>query len=133
MRLLATTLLCFSLATAAIGQQVVDDSVEKVGQENAKAAMASVMSQLKDPMSAQFSSFTNPDPRWSQYPKNIVCGMVNAKNGFGGYVGFSPFSYHVLNKSTIILTPETLSGAGGELAKLGFKYSTCDNALGVKL
>jgi hypothetical protein len=38
---------------------------------------------LKDPDSAQFRNvkeFTGP-----------VCGEVNSKNGFGGYVGFSKF------------------------------------------
>jgi len=40
---------------------------------------------LKDPGSAQFRWLPD-DPTQVQY-----CGWVNAKNGFGGYVGFKQF------------------------------------------
>jgi hypothetical protein len=63
----------------ALAQQILDDSAAKVGGDNAKAAMHTVMAKLKDPMSARFRSFAHPDPRYSQYPKKTVCGMVNAK------------------------------------------------------
>lgn len=44
---------------------------------------------LKDPLSAQF--------QWTKVPKKFAsemidyCGMVNAKNSYGGYVGAMPF------------------------------------------
>lgn len=119
--------------SAAAAQQIVDDSAAKVGDEMAKAAMLAVASQLKVPMSAQFRSFTHPDPTYSQYPENIVCGMVNAENGFGSYSGFVPFAYHIRNKTTIILSDSVLSSVGGELAKMGFKSTSCASALGVRL
>jgi len=48
---------------------------------------------LKDPQSAQFRNivgrkFTNNSGR----VQLRVCGEVNAKNSFGGYVGYRPFS-----------------------------------------
>ncbi|MER8809232.1 hypothetical protein [Mesorhizobium australicum] len=121
------------LAASANAQQVLDDSVGKVGEANAKTAMAAVMSKLKDPMSAQFMSFRHPDPMYAQYPQNVVCGLVNAKNGFGGYGGFSPFAYQVLTKSSIILTPEILSSVAGNLSILAFRSTSCASALGVEL
>lgn len=50
----------------------------------AKAAVAATM---RDPGSVQFAGV-----QWC--PKgNVVTGQVNAKNGFGAYVGFAPFYY----------------------------------------
>lgn len=60
----------------------------KYGDEQAKtAAMDSVKRTLKDPASARFQNLrvqTHPEGK-------IVCGEVNAKNSFGGYVGFRQF------------------------------------------
>lgn len=43
---------------------------------------------LKDPDSAQFSNtFHVKQPNGDE----ILCGAVNAKNGFGGYTGYTPF------------------------------------------
>lgn len=117
----------------ASAQVMLDDSVANVGEQKAEAAMAAVMSKLKDPMSAQFRSFTHPDPLYHLYPQNIICGMVNAKNGFGGYNGFAPFAYNVINKTTIILADSVLNSVVGDLAKLGFKSMSCASALGIKL
>ena len=44
---------------------------------------------LRDPGSAEFRNlrvYTQTNPR-----QRAVCGEVNSKNGFGGYVGFAPF------------------------------------------
>lgn len=50
-----------------------------------KAAIkAAVEEKLKDPFSAQF--------KWGQWNGSAYyCGTVNAKNSFGGYIGFVPF------------------------------------------
>lgn len=44
-----------------------------------------VIDRLKDPSSAQFRDVRLNDRR------DALCGTVNAKNGFGGYTGFSGF------------------------------------------
>lgn len=54
-----------------------------------------VKERLKDPESARFRNETVREDR----DETIVCGEVNAKNSFGGYTGFVPFSY--LMKSDI--------------------------------
>lgn len=55
-----------------------------------KNAKQSIRDSIKDPRSAQFQHI--------RVVKNLrgeraVCGEVNAKNAFGGYVGFTPFMY----------------------------------------
>lgn len=55
-------------------------------------AEAAVREQLKDPDSAKFShvaSWVVPD---SDPPETVVCGLVNAKNSYGGYSGAEHFS-----------------------------------------
>jgi hypothetical protein len=44
-----------------------------------------IKSTLRDPSSAQFKDMT------LNMKSLVVCGQYNAKNGFGGYVGFKPF------------------------------------------
>lgn len=51
------------------------------------AAQEAVRLELRDPDSAQFSDLR-------AYPeRRAVCGQVNARNGFGGYVGRTLFAY----------------------------------------
>lgn len=70
---LAMIAACFALAACGGGPV-----------EQAKEAVAAG---LKDPASAQFR-----DVKVCRSGK-IVAGEVNAKNAFGGYVGFEPFYY----------------------------------------
>ncbi len=50
-------------------------------------AKRAVAESLKDPASVQFR-----DIRVVKYGFGVlVCGQYNAKNGYGGYVGFGPF------------------------------------------
>lgn len=44
-------------------------------------AMDMVRNKLKDPQSARFSRITY------QKHTNVICGYVNAKNSYGGYIG----------------------------------------------
>lgn len=45
--------------------------------------------ELRDPESAQYRDIYGVQ---TQNGTRVVCGMVNAKNAYGGYVGFMPFS-----------------------------------------
>lgn len=53
-----------------------------------KAIRETVAYDMKDPDSVQFRNMAA-----TRSPSGVtyVCGEVNARNGFGGYVGFSPF------------------------------------------
>lgn len=78
---------------------------------------------LRDPMSARFS-----DVHAVKEPNQMihVCGWVNAKNGFGGYAGPTPFYVAVIPTDP----PRTLLGFLGwteriaeDIAKICRNYS----------
>lgn len=59
-----------------------------------EAAKAAVIAKLRDPESARWGTFritTTKDNRG--VAMEVLCGTVNAKNLYGGYVGFRGFVY----------------------------------------
>lgn len=53
------------------------------------AAVAALLAQMKDPTSVQTQNIVAVRRgKW-----DYVCGEYNAKNGFGGYVGFTKFAW----------------------------------------
>lgn len=48
-------------------------------------AKKALQNRLKDTQSAQFKSL------FRNYKTGVICGFVNAKNGFGGYTGYKRF------------------------------------------
>jgi hypothetical protein len=51
-----------------------------------------VKNKMRDPQSAQFRNLQHLEIVTTKgQTLRHVCGEVNAKNGFGGYVGFTPF------------------------------------------
>jgi hypothetical protein len=68
------------LPLIGISSQQTDESLTETG-------LSHVRNQLKDPGSAQFRNV-----RVVPYKNGrVVCGEVNGKNSYGGYVGFTPF------------------------------------------
>lgn len=64
-------------------------------------AKTAVKSLLNDPDSAQFSELKRGKS------KGDICGVVNAKNRMGGYVGNTPFMYEKnLEMASIVTAPE---------------------------
>jgi hypothetical protein len=61
------------------------------------AALKSVAAkQLKNPNSARWERMQQATrPNVAGKPMDVVCGYVNAKNSFGGYIGAKPFIYFV--------------------------------------
>lgn len=59
-----------------------------IDKKSQSIAVSEIKSKLKDPMSAIFEKFSS-----FKDAKNYkrICGNVNAKNSYGGYVGFVPF------------------------------------------
>ncbi|OKO99494.1 hypothetical protein [Xenorhabdus eapokensis] len=53
-----------------------------------------VRNSLKDPDSAKFDSFYRPSGESDGY----VCGMVNAKNSYGGYIGKKTYYVYIETK-----------------------------------
>ena len=56
--------------------------------DQTQAVIRGVLSRLKDPESARFGSVAASQ---SGAGNIYVCGRVNARNSFGGYVGMAPF------------------------------------------
>lgn len=56
--------------------------------QSASFAQAAVAQTLRDPYSAQFA---NLQQFQTSNGDTIVCGQVNARNGFGGYAGYFQF------------------------------------------
>lgn len=56
-------------------------------------AQKEVAADTRDPDSAKFRymRFVQQEETKDGEIKGLVCGQVNAKNGFGAYAGFSPF------------------------------------------
>ncbi|TWG93604.1 hypothetical protein L599_001200000640 [Luteimonas sp. J16] len=66
-------------------------------------AKSAVERQLRDPGSAQYRDvFVRPGKQGV-----IVCGEVNAKNAYGGYVGFKPF---MVAGTSVMLASDTDKG-----------------------
>ena len=64
-----------------------------------KTAESAILRQLRDPSSAQFRDvYANS--------KGIVCGSVNARSIYGGYVGFSAFWYDPKTGEAFIYNPD---------------------------
>lgn len=59
-----------------------------------KAIKASVLSRLKDPESATFGKqiAAKDSNGWI-----LVCGSVNAKNSFGGFIGMQPYYVYIID------------------------------------
>lgn len=58
---------------------------------NAQAALENLKQSLRDPESAQFRDVWIVEVDLGSGPINAVCGVVNARNAFGGYTGDTPF------------------------------------------
>lgn len=55
-----------------------------------KEILTKVRQELKDPSSAEFSQLDLK--KTTDGSISVLCGMVNAKNSFGGYAGAKPFT-----------------------------------------
>lgn len=74
---------------------------------------------LRDPRSAQFRNVYKNE-------FGYVCGHVNAKNGFGGYTGWTPFSCSPTNRSSLGVS----CGARGE--DIIFDFIASENPEGIR-
>jgi hypothetical protein len=80
-------LLC--LAIAACLSQPAAARPNNTWNTVAREARQSVLLLLRDPGSANFRDVQDYILQYGDV--HIACGLVNAKNGFGGYVGFKRF------------------------------------------
>lgn len=69
--------------------QVTSEALSSANPRQVALAKSAVQNIMKDPESTRFRNgyqayqFSNGD--------TVICGSVNAKNSYGGYVGYKPF------------------------------------------
>lgn len=91
MRVLGVSVILGALCMPVQAQVVVDDSTASVGDVMLKELAAAISDNLADPGSGQLRGLRMFKPVGADY--EAVCGEINAKNSYGGYVGFAPFQY----------------------------------------
>lgn len=87
-----------SLAPAG-AQTVMDHSDTSIERETLQRVLRLVSARFRDPYGTQFDTL-------SRASEHCVTGRVNARNGFGAFVGFSPFVVHVDNEEVVISSTE---------------------------
>lgn len=78
--------------------QVIDDTRNVLTFEQQKALFAGLSDRLRDPASTQLRLL-----RRSTKNKLQICGELNAKNGFGAYVGFAPFMGAIVGDRAVLV------------------------------
>ncbi|MGB5903813.1 MAG: hypothetical protein WBH00_13275 [Xanthobacteraceae bacterium] len=117
------------VASTARAQSVIDGSAADIDPAIMKSALFEVTKELRDPVSAQARQVALIHP--SQERPDVICGLINAKNGFGAYVGFKPFYYDVKMRSGGIVT-DSPKDVGYRLQFLPLEWMGCDKQLGIK-
>lgn len=67
------------------------EAVEATARASARASLDAVRNSLRDPYSVQFRNVWVVRITYGTARATAVCGLFNARNGFGGYVGERPF------------------------------------------
>ena len=116
MRLVALCFATILFLSACSGEHASTEngSTDRSAIDEAKTA---ILSSLRDPDSARFS-FVEINSM------GIVCGSVNSKNGFGGYVGFAGFWYDPRTREAFLYDP-TQSSADKAYDALLFDRRGC--------
>jgi hypothetical protein len=75
-------------------------------------AKTAILRRLKDPESARFRDIhVRVEKAAAGNLVTVVCGQVNAKNSFGGYVGFRPFLYTLIPTAGMITIADDTASA----------------------
>lgn len=86
-----------SLALALMLALNTQSFARNVTKQELKVISARVSENFKDPDSAKFSNVKIDEN------KILVCGLVNAKNSYGGYTGASPFFGEPITKGNVMV------------------------------
>jgi hypothetical protein len=104
-------LACFDKAPSAPKPHAAQSKGAIAPAEDFTAAKAAIGSKLKDQMSAQWAGLFKVKTKDGEF----VCGAVNSKNSYGGYVGSRGFIFDVrFNTATIMLSGASDPDYSGE-------------------
>ena len=105
-RLRPLVLAAIAFATPASAYTIIDGSGESIDPATLATVLEAVSDQLLDPGAAQFRHI-----RISKRP-DMICGEINAKNGYGAYVGFQPFYSLGIDRAS--LPPPQIGGISAD-------------------
>jgi hypothetical protein len=90
-----------------------------------KLIVETVTKEFKDPAAAQFRWLPITVDNQNSVSSLTYCGMVNGRNSYGAYTGFTPFSVFVAikNGKIVIAAPLGVGSPGNTIEKAVFK--TC--------
>lgn len=97
----------------------------KLTDAQVKIIKKSVSDQLKDPESARFGKIVAGTSA-SRNASITVCGIVNAKNGFGGYAGKKPFLGLLMIRESKAIGFNVIS-MGGDESNISARETVCSN------
>lgn len=99
-KIIAVTMLLILVACAPA---LTEKSTFAPSEEQLASAKSAVVYDLKDPSSAQFRNMRGIQAK-AETGKSAtyICGEVNARNSFGGYVGFTPFIYNIKDNTAAL-------------------------------
>lgn len=91
-------LLAMSLMTGSASAQSIVDEPKEVDATLAKQIASDVADQFTDPLTTQLRRIQPLSTH-----EGVICGEVNTKNLYGGYVGFKPFRYIVAQRKVYLV------------------------------
>ena len=107
-------LIAVLLALANCAPKVEVTALPSPVEEPEQAFVTQILSQdLRDPGSAQFRGWQGFD---LSNGDRIICGKINATNGFGGFVGFSAFFARLTGQSVQRMYIDDGSSSAGPAA-----------------
>jgi len=98
--------------TAAVKESAVFGQPYTLTATERRAVEDGVRKRLKDPLSAIFSELV---ARRGERGEIAVCGHVNAKNAYGGYVGRQPFRGTLMAGPPPVFSASTVDDIGDDV------------------
>ena len=98
---------------------VIDDSRSVLNALEQKELFNGLSDHVRDPISIQVRNLIHND-------KDSVCGEMNTRNAFGGYVGFEPFvAVLVGNTAQVLIIERKLADANPQFVSDSFRKMNC--------
>lgn len=123
-----TSWLLVALAVSMPGasaQIFQDESAAGIGVEAADELRGAFLKVLHDPDAAHIRQVRPPAVGGSVVKADMLCGLVNAKNRFGGYVGYRPFAFDRKTKQLIITNKLKPGDLTRELELATYRFTLC--------
>lgn len=102
---------------------ILSDGYFRIDKKLQEAIEKSVKNELKDPDSAKFK-------HWIAFQENEdsigACGLVNAKNSYGGYTGFFPYRAYVVKLNGKYIGSTANIGSPSNIGVFYTIHTKCD-------